>query len=51
MLAVFGAAVDGRVEQASAEHAVVLVLRALGVADAAALARRKLPRVSVKRGA
>jgi len=50
MLAVFGAAVGGRVEKPSAEHAVVLVLRALGVADAAALARRRLPRMTVKRG-
>jgi AcrR family transcriptional regulator len=50
MLAVFGAAVGGRIEKDSAEHAVVLVLRSLGVADAGALARRKLPRVRAKRG-
>jgi hypothetical protein len=43
MLAVFAAAVSGRLAQRSVEHAVVLVLRSLGVADAAALARRKLP--------
>jgi AcrR family transcriptional regulator len=49
MLAVFGAAVAGRIDQRSVEHAVVLVLRSLGVADAAALARRKLPPMTPRR--
>jgi hypothetical protein len=49
MLAVFGAAVGGRIDQRSVEHAVVLVLRSLGVADAAALTRRKLPPMTPKR--
>jgi AcrR family transcriptional regulator len=43
MLAVFAAAVAGRLDQARATHAVVLVLRALGVPDASVLARKKLP--------
>ncbi len=51
MLAVFGAAVSGRIDQRSVEHAVVLVLRSLGVADAAVLARRKLPPLPARRRA
>jgi AcrR family transcriptional regulator len=51
MLAVFGAAVGGRIDARSVEHAVVLVLRSLGVADAAALAGRKLPLMISKRSA
>jgi AcrR family transcriptional regulator len=43
MLAVFAAAVGGRIDEARATHAIVLVLRALGVPDASALARKKLP--------
>jgi AcrR family transcriptional regulator len=43
MHAVFAAAVAGRLDQARATHAVVLVLRALGVPDASVLARKKLP--------
>ncbi len=43
MLAVFAAAVAGRFDEARATHAVVLVLRALGVPDASVLARKTLP--------
>jgi AcrR family transcriptional regulator len=43
MLAVFAAAVAGRLDEARATHAIVLVLRALGVPDASILARKKLP--------
>jgi AcrR family transcriptional regulator len=49
MLAVFAAAVAGRLDPRSVDHAVVLVLRSLGVADAAALVRRKLPAMPQRR--
>jgi AcrR family transcriptional regulator len=43
MLAVFAATVAGQLDEARATHAIVLVLRALGVPDASVLAKKKLP--------
>jgi AcrR family transcriptional regulator len=49
MVAIFASAVTGRLDEERADHAVVLALRAVGVADASALARRKLPTIETRR--